>query len=261
MDATLRFLEMVNGPSTAVDLTEGWLLLGTHANPAMDVGAERARFDELAAACPTPDLDGLRSLLFDQLGFDGVTDEYYAPENSLPDHVLETRKGIPISLSAVMMEVGRRCGVTLEGIGMPGHFLVRDAADPTTYVDAFAKGRTLDRPACEELFRQLVGPQTTFLDTYLEPVSTADMLCRMAANLVNAYRRTDDRHGLRWAARLRARCPGVSGSEQAALANWLAHAGAFDEAATVLDGAAEVLAGEEAERSRQQAVRYRARLN
>ena len=83
----------------------------------------------------------------------------------------------------------------------------------------------------------------------------------MAANLVQAYRRADDRAGLRWAARVRARCPGVSPQERVQLAQALHRSGAYDEAAAVLDDAASLLPSDERDQWRHEANRYRARLN
>lgn len=261
MDATLRFVELVNGPTTDVDLTEGWLLLAAHARPEFEMQKQIDQLQAIAKQCSEPTLDGLRTLLFDELGFSGDKAKYYDPENSFVDAVLERRSGLPISLSALMIDIGNRVGVPLKGVGMPGHFLVRDATSPTTFVDPFAGGVVLDPTDCEALFRRVVGAKAPFHPGYLEPVSSVAILSRMAANLVNAYRRVDDRFGIRWAARLRARCPGVSAQELLQLSQALSRAGAYDEAAALVDAALPDLAAEDQDRWEREAARHRARLN
>ncbi len=261
MDATVRFVELVNGPTTQVDLTAGSLLIAAHANPHLDLTHQASRIDELAGCCPEPTLDGVRRALFDQLGFDGDRQRYYDPANSLIDLVLDRRRGLPITLSVLMIEVGRRVGVPLDGVAMPGHFLVRDRVLPGVFVDTFTGGRVLDQRGCRSLFHSVVGAKAPFRDRYLEPVPATAILARMTANLVNAYRRADDRNGLRWAARLRARCPGVSPQEMVQLGQALAHAGAYDEGAALLEAAVEHLSEGEATRWLGEAARLQARLN
>lgn len=262
MQETLRFVELVNGPSTAVDLTEGALLLVAHARPDVDLESQARRLDELAEACSEPTLDGVRRLLFGELGFTGPGDDYYDPANSLLDSVLDRRQGLPITLSLVMIEVGRRIGVPLDGVGMPGHFLVRDRELPDVFVDPFDRGRELSAADCEAIFRRLAGRGVPFDPAYLEPVSTVSILGRMAANLVNAYRRRDDRKGLRWSARLRSRCPGVEPAELVQLGQALGRTGAWGEAADLLEEAAPAMATPDgATAVRAEARRFRSRLN
>ena len=118
-------------------------LIAAHAHPQLDVGAELARLDDLAARCATPTRDGVLAQLFGTEGFHGNEDDDYDPENSMLDTVLDRRIGIPITLSVLAIQVARRVGVTLTGIGAPGHFIVRDA-DDGTYFDPFHRGRVLD---------------------------------------------------------------------------------------------------------------------
>lgn len=262
MEATVRFIELVNSPSRSIDLVEGALLLAAHANPALDLAAEVGRVDDLAAQCSEPTLDAVRRLLFDDLGFTGDSDDYYDPANSLLDRVIARRRGLPITLSLLTIEVGKRLGVELDGVGMPGHFLVQDRVLPEVFIDPFAGGRPLDMAECEALFHRTVGAEVPFDPAYLQPVSGSSILCRMAANLVNAYRRKGDRLGMRWSARLRSRCPGVEPAEFVQLGQALAYTGAFDEAAALLEDAAQHMPSESASRAVQlEASQFRARLN
>ena len=257
-DPTLGFVELVNSPSRQVDLARGAMLLSAHADERLVVEDQLGRLDDLAEQCSEPTLDGLRRLLFTELGFSGDHDDYYRPDNSLLDRVLDRKQGLPITLSLLMIDLGRRVGVPLDGVGMPGHFLVRDRVLHDVFVDPFGGGRTLSTEDCERIFRSLAGPNAHFDPAFLEPVSDTVILSRMAANLVNAYQRLDDRRGLRWAARLRVRCPGVPPNELARLGDLLAHTGAWDEAADALDAAAEVEADQ---RLTRRAQVHRARLN
>lgn len=261
MDEMLRFVELVNSPASTVDLTEGALLLSAHANPDLDLDHQRGRVTEIAGQCDDPTLDGLRHLLFDRLGFVGERSRYYHPANSFLDTVLDRRRGLPITLSLLTIEVGRHLGIRLDGVGMPGHFLVRDRTNPDVFIDPFAGGTVLGEQDCERLFRSVVGDQAPFDPAYLDPVPGTAILARMAANLVNAYRRIDDRQGLRWSARLRSRCPGVTPLEMRQLGQAMAHSGAFDEAAALLDDAASHLPEDEGASLRREADRFRARLN
>ena len=258
VDPTLGFVELVNSPSRQVDLARGALMLSAHADDDLVVDDQLARLDDLAGQCGEPTLDGLRRLLFSELGFSGDTDDYYRPENSLLDRVLDRRQGLPITLSLLLIDLGRRIGVPLDGVGMPGHFIVRDRVLQDVFVDPFGGGRLLTTADCERIFRSMAGTGARFDPSFLEPVSDTMILSRMAANLVNAYQRLDDRKGLRWAARLRVRCPGVAPSELAHLGDLLAHTGAWDEAADALDAAAEIEADE---RLTRRAVVHRSRLN
>jgi regulator of sirC expression with transglutaminase-like and TPR domain len=262
VEDTLRFVELVNGPSRHLDLASAALLLSRHANPDLDIDHQLERLAELAAGCTEPTLDGVRRLLFDELGFTGDSDNYYSPANSLLDRVLDRRKGLPITLSLLTIHIGRSVGVPLDGVGMPGHFLVRDRVLTDVFLDPFRQGRLLSGADCERIFVGMAGPGVVFDPAYLNPISDPMLLCRMAANLVNAYRRSDNRSGLRWSARLRSRCPGVEPAELAQLGQAMGHTGAFDEGAALLDAAGEGLIGEPAVRAvRSEAAHLRARLN
>ena len=128
-DVTDRFAELVRGPESECRLDLGAMLIAAHARRDLDVDEQLTRLDKLAASCGEPTLDGLTRHLFQEEELQGDIEEYSHPRNSLLDSVLDRRRGIPITLSVVVLEVGRRLGVPLEGIGMPGHFLVRDKVD------------------------------------------------------------------------------------------------------------------------------------
>ncbi|MGI9621499.1 MAG: SirB1 family protein [Acidimicrobiales bacterium] len=252
---------MVNGPRSSVDLTEGALLLSAHARPDLDLEQQSGRVDAIASRCAAPTLDGLRDALFVEMGFTGDADDYYDPENSLLDSVLDRRRGLPITLSVLLMEVGRRLGLHLDGVAMPGHFLVRDQSEPSVFVDAFSQGRLLGPTECEDIFGLVTGAPEQFDSGFLEPVAAPAILSRMAANLVNAYSRTEDRRGIRWACVVRAGCPDVGVGEMAQLGANLASSGALDRAAEVYERAAGMSDSDAAVELGRKAMRMRAQLN
>lgn len=119
--------------------------------PGLDTIGVLAELDELAADCPTPTRDGVMSHLFGSGRFVGDRTDYHRWQNSCIDHVLRSGRGMPITLAAIGVEVARRVGVRLAGVGMPGHFLVGDPVDPHWFADPF-HGRTgLGRDDCRAL--------------------------------------------------------------------------------------------------------------
>ncbi len=145
MDASARWSELMGFPEDAVPLDEAALLISAHANPELDVSSQLRRLDHLATQVDRGDSGGLCRVLFEQLGLRGDREHYDDPANSYLDQVLDRRRGIPISLSVLLIEVGRRCGVPLEAVGMPGHFLVRDPSAPEHLIRRVRPGATLDQ--------------------------------------------------------------------------------------------------------------------
>ena len=261
MDLTQRFELLLSRPDGEVPLDEVALLIAAHAYPDLDVAAELGRLDELAKDVSEPTLDGVLALLFIDLRFVGNTRDYFDPRNSYLNDVVARRTGIPISLGVLTMVVGRRLGVPLVGVGMPGHFLLRDQVDQELYLDPFARGRRLDAEGCEAAFHAVHGAETEFDRTFLDPVSHASIVARMLANLRATFMNRDDRDALVWVLRLRTLVPGVPQEERAELASVLARAGRLREAADELDLLATQLGGELGETYRQSAGRLRAQLN
>lgn len=252
-DLTSRFADLVARSGEDLPLDDACLLVAAHALPALEVAAEKARLDEIAARVPAPTLHALRTHLVGDLGFIGDRDDYHDPRNSLLPQVLDRRRGIPLSLAVVGMEVGRRCGVPLLGIGMPGHFLLRAAADEDCFVDLFDGGAELDRGACRAIFDRL-HPTTPWAERYLEPVGPVAIVARMLGNLAGAFRRSGDRAGLIWALELRRLLPGASDRERRELAVLLGAVGRFRDAAGLLEASGNEL-------DERAAMRMRARLN
>ena len=152
------------------------------------------------------DADALAHALFDDLGFAGNTVDYTDPENSYLDAVLDRRLGIPITLSVLMIEVGRRRGIDVRGVGMPGTSSSWPArVSGTTRSHG---GRALDYEGCVARFAELQDP-AAFVPAFLAPVGPVAILDRMLANLQNSLMERAPAR-VAWPTRLRLRIPGIS---------------------------------------------------
>jgi regulator of sirC expression with transglutaminase-like and TPR domain len=130
----------------------------------------------------------LTSVLFHELGFSGNQGDYYDPRNSFLNDVLDRRQGIPITLSLVLMEVGKRLGLAIEGIGLPGHFIAGARLDDSQILlDPFNGGALVTPEDCEELVGRVVGRAVTLLPEHYAPVSGRQLLTRMLGNLKGAF--------------------------------------------------------------------------
>jgi regulator of sirC expression with transglutaminase-like and TPR domain len=193
------FEQVARDLDETMDLARPALLLAADEYPDLDIDRYLGHLDDLAdaALCTTitdaeSDCDAARRLarfLADPCGFRGNTQDYYNPSNSLLSEVLEHRLGIQITLSLVLMEVGRRLSLPLVGIGFPGHFLV--GCTPTCgreqmlLIDQFEGGRVVTIDECR---KRLTPTGTQFdPDLHLQPISNRQFLLRMLSNLEAAY--------------------------------------------------------------------------
>ncbi|HWA24213.1 MAG TPA: transglutaminase-like domain-containing protein [Lacunisphaera sp.] len=181
------------------ELETGALLLSRTIHPQLDIGACCAQLDRMAARCreliaePAAARDKCRVLnrvLFHEHGFRGNTEHYADPLNSFLDQVLIRRKGIPLSLSLVYLLVADRVGLSLEPVGLPGHFLVGCFAEAEPfYVDPFNAGRLLSASEAVAMARkQSLNP----ILADLAPTPVREVLCRCCRNLVNHYTVAND---------------------------------------------------------------------
>jgi regulator of sirC expression with transglutaminase-like and TPR domain len=232
VDVTATFAEVVAGPDVPLDRAA--MLISAHAQPGLDPAWAMRTLDGVSLGVSEPTLDGVREHLFDRCRFRGDRETYHDPRNSMLDQVIARRRGLPITLSVLMIEVGRRVGAPLAPVGMPGHFLVRDRVDPDVFVDPFAGGILLDAAGCEAIFRR-IHPGVPFDPAFLEPVPPIQVVARMLENLAGSYRRTGDRAGLTWVLDLRRRLPGADPATRRELALLLAAGGQYTEAAGHLE--------------------------
>jgi regulator of sirC expression with transglutaminase-like and TPR domain len=200
MDATARFVDLVTGPEADVPLDETALLIAAHDHD-VDIVAELDRLDDMGGRVSEPTVGELRRVLFLHHGLAGALDDYYDPANSFIDQVVARRRGIPITLAVLMIEVGRRAGVDVYGIGAPGHFLVGHGDE---VLDPFEGGRPAD--------------VTGIHPAHLAPVGAHAILARMLANLRQIYQSTGEVTSLLWVLRLRTAIPGAPDSDKADLA-------------------------------------------
>ncbi len=141
--AAARFTDLVNTASVDRHLDLLCALIAASLDQSADVGAVIVGLDEVAALCP-PSFDGIVDTLFASGLFTGDGDDYHHPRNSLLNEVLARRAGMPITLSVVAIEVGKRLDVPIRGIGLPGHFVIHDQQSGT-FADPFGHGVRYDR--------------------------------------------------------------------------------------------------------------------
>jgi regulator of sirC expression with transglutaminase-like and TPR domain len=197
----LELAELVSRPDGRIDLARAALSIARWEYPGLEVDAYLERLDGLARAVDgtrrSPDALGrlhrLREYLFVEQGFAGNHDDYYDPRNSFLNDVLDRRQGIPITLSLVLMEVGKRLGLAIEGIGLPGHFIAGARLDDSQILlDPFNGGALLTPEECEGLVGSVLGREVTLSTEHYAPVSGRQLLTRMLANLKGAYWRREE---------------------------------------------------------------------
>jgi regulator of sirC expression with transglutaminase-like and TPR domain len=176
------------------DIEEAAWRLAASFEPGLDFRASRRQLDiwgEEAsrrlrkAGNDQEEIETLIEFLGHDLGFRGNDEDYYNINNSLLPEVVATRRGLPITLSLVYMLVGRRAGLLVEGVGLPGHFIVRCG---DAFFDPFHGGKRLGYSACREL---LEAQNQTLSPEHLQPVSSRQILARMLANLHNVAVESD----------------------------------------------------------------------
>jgi len=193
-------------------LDEACLVIAAHARPDLEVDHYLEVLDELAGGILPPTLDGLIEHLFGEGGFQGNREDYYDPQNSFLDRVLDRRTGLPITLAVLAIEIGRRSGVPLWGVSMPGHFLLRDKVDPTVFVDPFNGGRLLSASDCRRMHHALSGG-APWDDAFLNPVSRLSIVVRVLSNLKGIAQQRQDVGMLHWVMTLRQAVPGLAEQE------------------------------------------------
>ena len=198
---SLRFREMAARPDADVDLAEASLLIAGEEYPDLEPGRYLTRLDEMAAALGRRAGDAraeqavaaLNRLLYEQEGFHGNTEDYYDPRNSFLNDVLDRRLGIPISLCTVYMEVARRAGLSVEGVGLPGHFVVRLSSPAApVLVDPFHGGAVLTLEDCQRRLDRIYSGRLRLAPAMLAPCGRKSILSRMLRNLKGIYVKAGD---------------------------------------------------------------------
>jgi regulator of sirC expression with transglutaminase-like and TPR domain len=204
--AALRRLDQISRlPDEEIDLGEAALVLAAGQRPSLEPKETLHQLDEWAeelrsSLSPSPSsleaLERLVDFLYLEKGLRGDSETYDDPANSFLDEVIRRRKGIPITLALLLIEVGRRVGVPLEGVSFPGHFLVRHALHPHLVLDPFSRGELLTAEECARLLRRLSQGRVSFSPRLLAPASRREILVRMLRNLRQSYLRRRERPGL-----------------------------------------------------------------
>jgi len=202
VEARRRLVELTVRPDEQIDLAEAALLIACEEYPRLDIAGYVKRLDVMArslearlprAADPSRTAQAINAYLFDELGFSGNSEAYYDPRNSFLNDVLDRRLGIPITLSTLYMEVARRVGFEVEGIGLPGHFMLRHSANGCSfYIDTFNAGRLLGAGDCRERVTRMYGDSLAFRDEFLQPITKRKVLTRMLCNLKGVYISMED---------------------------------------------------------------------
>lgn len=181
-----------------IDLLAAVLAIAASEYPKLDHVAYRRRFEDLAQrvknalpAYPEPAqiIAAVNRVLFDEEGFSGNRDDYYDRRNSYINEVLDRKLGIPITLALVYMEVARRVGLAVLGVGMPGHFLLKffDLAGQETLLDVYERGRVLSPSECQARLDQIYAGNVSLQPEFLQTVNKRQMLTRMLNNLKNIH--------------------------------------------------------------------------
>jgi regulator of sirC expression with transglutaminase-like and TPR domain len=130
----------------------------------------------------------LHAHLFEEIGFAGNSENYYVASNSYLPAVLNSKRGLPITLCLIYKLVGQRVGLRVHGIGLPGHFMCAvETEQGMMLVDPFSGGRILTQDEAQDLVRERFGPEVEWSDDYLEPVSNLHWLTRMLQNLLHVF--------------------------------------------------------------------------
>ena len=206
-----RFTQVVN--AAEIHLDAACLSMSSALQRPLEEVEWLARIDLLAGECPTPTVDGVARYLFDDLGFSGNAGAYYDWRNSCLDRVMDTRVGIPISLSVLMIEVARRVDVPLVGIGMPAHFLVRTVHGPERFFDPFAGGEELDAQGARALFERITRGQVPWRASFLQPTFSLPIIVRMLNNLRSIFQGRSDELRLALVMQMRAQIAHLADAE------------------------------------------------
>jgi regulator of sirC expression with transglutaminase-like and TPR domain len=182
----------------SVDILRAALTLSRIHEPFLDMERYVHRVDELAARVavkiddpddPVQIIAAMNDVLFREEMFRGNTVDYYSPRNSFLHDVLDRRLGIPITLALVYMEVARRVGFQLFGVGMPGHFLLKhyDLDGHSILIDAFERGSIVTEDDCRQKLDSIYSGQVALQPEFLLPVTRRQMLTRILNNLRSIY--------------------------------------------------------------------------
>lgn len=197
-----EFAMEVDQPDDRVDLARAALLVAREEYPQLPIERHLSRLDQLAEDVRDRLSDETAHLvvfheilhtLFERNGFAGNREAYYDPRNSFLCDVLDRGKGIPLTLGIILLEVGWRMGIPLEGVNFPGHFLVRYRGSTLRLlVDPFDGGRIWFEDQAQELLDRVYGGMVRVRPRFLKAAGKREMLVRLLANLKGIYLNIQD---------------------------------------------------------------------
>lgn len=203
------FERALSGKDQEIELARACLLIAQDAYPGLDVERYLGEIESMALRLRArlkneggvePRIIALNEFLFEEMGYWGNTDDYYDPRNSYLNDVIDRKTGIPITLSVLYMELGRRIGLPLEGVSFPGHFLVRLRLNGGMLIlDPFSGGAPQSEDDLRQRLKRVIPEGAAAdvsvadlpLDQFLEPASNRQILLRLLRNLKGIYRETD----------------------------------------------------------------------
>jgi regulator of sirC expression with transglutaminase-like and TPR domain len=179
-----------------IDLIRAALVIARSEYPNLDIEVYAARMEQLSRRVaalvpefhPRSAMAAVNRVLFEEANLRGNREDYYDPRNSFLNDVLDRGLGIPITLSIVYMEVAKRVGFSLSGVGMPGHFLLKYYEDgQEKLIDCFNRGDVLSRQDCQSRLDEIYSGEMTLRPEFLHPISRRQILTRMLNNLKTVY--------------------------------------------------------------------------
>jgi regulator of sirC expression with transglutaminase-like and TPR domain len=203
------FVQLLAGGDDRIDLARACLLIAQDAYPGLEIDRYLGDLERLAVqlrdrlprrAGAEEKILALNQFLYGDLGYTGNADDYYDPRNSYLNEVMDRRTGIPITLSVLYMELGRRIGLPVEGVSFPGHFLVRlELRGGTLVLDPFAGGEPQSEDELRQRLERVIPRDATGgvpvrelpLEQFLEPASKRQILARILRNLKSIYRQAE----------------------------------------------------------------------
>ncbi len=199
MNYRQRFLYQISLEDSKIDLLEAALCIAAELNVAADLDKTHADLKRLGETArfrvklhgSTEDISKrLCDYIHNAQGFVGNNDDFYDPDNSFMDQVVERRQGIPITLALLYIHLGKAIGLDIRGLGFPGHFLVKASGNEEVVIDPFL-GEILDQAACYARLERASHP-AELLSSYLIPISSKNILARILSNLKLIYMKKKD---------------------------------------------------------------------
>jgi regulator of sirC expression with transglutaminase-like and TPR domain len=191
------FERLAKSPDEQIDTVGAAFVIARTAYPDLDESgyrhalqsmAERLRSDLHPGDHPVEQIEKLNRILFKQEKFKGNRHNYYEPDNSYLNRVMDRKTGIPITLSLIYTEVSRLAGLNIYGIGMPGHFIAALHHETgRILIDPFNKGDILSEETCRKMVGDRLGPRAAFQARWLKPVTSKEIVMRMLRNLKAIY--------------------------------------------------------------------------